>query len=310
METKVPTSLPRTATSAPAGYQAEVYQELRELAADYFDYDWTTLPVTPRTNVLICGATGCGKTYLCRHLAKQLRLPIIDLEYANWVVTGASVRGALQTLRLLYRFIEQNDRGIIVLDELDKVGSSDATSDWTRSVHLEVFSVLDRRILAGVIEGIEANDDKLFVLTSEQLEQRLRTSYLIIGAGAWQHLWHPSATAGFSREVTPESAPPEYKQLVQSVRPEILNRFRSDLLFLPPLARGGYVALLNETLLKLPVEFAAIMRDRSERTIDEAVTNQRGYRWIETLVSDAIRQLRIGSLPPVPVCKPHSDIGD
>lgn len=204
-------------TSTPAGYQAEVYKELRDLAADFYDYDWTTLPVTPRMNVLICGATGCGKTYLCHHLAEQLALPIIDLEYSNWVVTGASVRGALQTLRLLYRHIEQHERGIIALDELDKIGASDATSDWTRSVHLELFSILDRRILPGIVEGIDADDDRLFVVTPAELERRLRTNYLILGAGAWQHLWNKPPTVGFRSKAPADDDRPEYQHLAKSV---------------------------------------------------------------------------------------------
>src|SRR4051812_8578020 len=104
-------------TSRPASYQLAAYEELRELARDFFDYDWSGLSVTPRTNILLAGATGVGKTFLCRRLASDLNLPLLDLEYSNWVVTGANSRGALQTLRMAYRFVEQHERGVIALDE-------------------------------------------------------------------------------------------------------------------------------------------------------------------------------------------------
>ena len=288
----------------PARYQLAAYTELRELAADFFDYDWTKLSVTPRTNVLICGSTGGGKTFLCRRVAQDLDLPMIDLEYANWVVTGASIRGALQTLRMLYRFIEQHEKGVIALDEIDKVGDAASTSDWTRSVHLEIFSILDRRVLPGVIEGIELNDEKPFTISSEEIERRLRCNYLIFGSGAWQHLWRRPAIAGF-RPVEQDN--PTYHELSSSVRPEILNRFGARPLFLPPLSRADYLDLLEETLARLPPEFCTPMRLQAECSLEEAVENQRGYRLIEGLVTDAIRTLRTSSpgqavwpAPPAP----------
>jgi SpoVK/Ycf46/Vps4 family AAA+-type ATPase len=279
----------------PASYQLDVYEELRQLASDFFDYDWTQLAATPRTNVLLCGSTGVGKTFLCRQLARDLHLPMIDLEYSNWVVTGASMRGALQTLRMLYRFVEQNDSGLITLDELDKIGDAAGNTDWTRSVHLELFSILDRRVLPGIIEGIEHNDDKLFTLSPDEIERRLRCNYFVLGCGAWQHLWRRPPVAGFSSAQSHEQDAPTYEELSATVRPEILNRFRTPALLLPPLSRQNYVTLLDDVLTRLPPEFGPLMRAHAAQSLDDAVGNQRGYRWIENLVADAIRTLRLSA---------------
>jgi SpoVK/Ycf46/Vps4 family AAA+-type ATPase len=278
--------------AGPVGYQRAVYDELREIARDFFDYDWHSLPIAPRTNVLLVGSTGAGKTYLCRRLAAELGLPLLDLEYANWVVTGAGTRGGMHTLRLAYAFVERHAQGIIMLDEVDKIGTDQETSDWTRSVHLEVFSLLDRRTLAGVIEATDPEGLPRFKSTAEQIQVRLFRGHLLVGAGAWQNLWRKTSSIGFDRRENHTVELPTYRELIQRIRPEILNRFNSKLLFLPPLSRLDYQSLVEETLPCLPENFRPLIREAADATLDEAVETQRGFRWVEELVAQAIRIIR------------------
>ena len=278
--------------NAPVGYQRAVYDELRETARDFFDYDWHSLPISPRTNVLLVGSTGAGKTYLCRRLAAELGLPLLDLEYANWVVTGAGTRGGTHTLRLAYAFVQRHAHGILMLDEVDKIGTDQETSDWTRSVHLEVFSLLDRRTLAGVIEATDPEGLPRFRMTAEEIQARLVRGHLIVGAGAWQHVWRKTPLVGFSGGEDRTVELPTYKELIQRIRPEILNRFNSKLLFLPPLSRLDYQLLLEETLRSLPANFRPLIREAALATLDEAVETQKGFRWVEELVAQAIRIVR------------------
>ena len=280
------------ATGAPVSYQRAVYDEIREIAADFFDYDWSSLPITPRTNVLLVGSTGGGKTFLCRRLAAELGLPLLDVEYANWVVTGAGTRGGMHTLRLVYAFVQRHTRGIVVLDEVDKIGTDHETSDWTRSVHLEAFSLLDKRILPGVIEGTDPEGVPRFRMTAEEIQVRLVRGHLIVGAGAWQHLWRKAPFAGFGRSEDRTVELPTYRELVQTIRPEILNRFNGKLLFLPPLCHTDYQSLVEETLPYLPENFRPIIGEAALATIDQAVEMQKGFRWIEELVTCAIRVVR------------------
>ena len=280
------------ATGAPVSYQRAVYDEIREIAADFFDYDWSALPITPRTNVLLVGSTGGGKTFLCRRLAAELGLPLLDVEYANWVVTGAGTRGGMHTLRLVYAFVQRHTRGIVVLDEVDKIGTDQETSDWTRSVHLEVFSLLDRRILAGVIEATDPEGLPRFRMTAEEIQTRLLRGHLIVGAGAWQHLWRKTPLVGFGGGEDRSVELPTYRELIQRIRPEILNRFNSKLLFLPPLSRLDYQSLVEETLRSLPESFRPLIRQAARATLDEAVETQKGFRWVEELVAQAIRIVR------------------
>jgi hypothetical protein len=79
---------------------------------------------------------------------------------------------------------------------------------------------------------------------------------------------------------------------LQTIPAEILNRFRGDVLYLGPLTKADYESLLEETLHRLPQEFASFVRNAAAKSINEAVRTQRGYRWIEELVATAIRALR------------------
>ncbi|MEY2508806.1 MAG: hypothetical protein QOH01_3135 [Verrucomicrobiota bacterium] len=276
----------------PARYQLSAFHELRELAADYYDFDWRSLPVSPRMNVLLCSGTGTGKTFLSAHLARELGIPRLLLTFGNWIVSGARARGGLQTLPLLYSFIDRYERGIIALDEIDKIASPDGTGEWTRAVQLEIFSVLDKVVLPGIVEaGQHGEDGPLFTLRREDIERRFARGYFIVGSGAWEHLWRAPSAAGF---IPPSNAAqrPTYDQLLQTIPAEILNRFRGEVLYLGPLTKADYESLLEETLHRLPQEFAPFVQDGAAKSLNEAVRTQRGYRWIEELVATAIRAVR------------------
>lgn len=277
----------------PTGYQQAVYRELKELARDYFDFNWHDLPIRPRTAALIAAASGAGKSFLAKHLAAELHLPLLDLQYANWVVTGATSRGATRTLALLYKFIQVNEKGIILFDEVDKLGVDDGGSDWTRAVHIEAFSVLDKRIVDGVVEAIAQDPDQsTLILTQKELQQKFVRGFFLIGCGAWQELWSHQATVGFTCESSPTHSRPAYKGLLSTLRPESLNRFRSDILIIPPLTRKEYWELLAETFARLPREYQEPMELTARKTIDQAIEMRKGFRWIEELLAGAIRTLR------------------
>lgn len=284
----------------PAQYQLSTFHELGELAADYYDFDWRSLPVTPRMNVLICSGTGTGKTFLSEQLARELGIPRLLLTFGNWIVSGARARGGLQTLPLIYSFIDKHERGIIALDEIDKVYSQEASGEWTRAVQLEIFSVLDKIVLPGLVEGAQHNDDgPLFTHRREDIERRFARGYLVVGSGAWQHLWRAPSAAGFGSPSN-QCRLPSHDQLVQTIPPEILNRFRADILYLGPLTKADYESLVKETLLRLPHEFGPFIREAAARTLGEAVRTQKGYRWIEELVASAIRILRVSKSNKLP----------
>ena len=106
-------------------------------------------------NILIRGESGSGKTLILTEIAKLLKMPIFIADATSYTEEGYVGNSVTDMLANLYKAadgnLEKAERGILVIDEIDKKGNGDSKNDVSRGAVLN--SLL--KIVEGAIIPIE-----------------------------------------------------------------------------------------------------------------------------------------------------------